>query len=314
MSYDQEQVNYADKELDEQLECLRSKLLGSQANLKEAETDINAGEEQIKSIEILIRQFNKIVEDYREAYPGLRTRQDNFDQVGRDEKKCLENILNEEEQKKVCCIVNIVSKERHDITKLENKIQGFFDALNGNCTKDKCKDCECDDGKRKELSEKQKALDEAKENYQLWIDPIKSIESRFKMLEAIKKEIDKEHTEGNHAYAYYLLTDSKASFYYYLNKIPRVVEPECLEKELKAAWNNYLQADKSFNTVDSEVKSLEMQKETSQAQLVEDEKSLETTIKRRLTNIADEDCTEEEIPKDTTEDKDKCTDDDSTQT
>ncbi len=299
MTYNQ--TDCKQEKFDEQLECLRSNLLTAQEQLKTVETGIKANEEQIKTIEALISKRNQIADDYREAYTGLQTRQNDFEQAGKDEKKCLENILNEKEQKKLRCIVN---KERKDIINLENEIQTDINGLDGVCT----------NGARKDLDVQNKALDEAKKKYELWIDPIKSIESRFKILETIKKEIDKEHTAGNHTYAYYLLDVSDDSFYKHLNEIPVVVEPENLDDKLKAAWDNYRRTDNCFNAVVSKVKSLEKRLEINQAQLTEDKKNLEATIKRRLMNFANEEYKESDCPKDTSEDKNSCSDDESTKT
>ncbi len=342
------------KNLDQQLEDLRSGLLNAQDKLKKAETGIKAGEEQIKTIEVLINKFNQIVEDYRDAYPDLLARQREFEQAYHDEKKCLENILcgDKDGLKKVSCIVH---KERTDITKLERTIQDFNDKLDGDYSEEKCKDkypdtykekCEWDDGLRKELDIKKNNMEMVKKKYGLWIDPVKAIESKFKNLEAIKKEIDKEHTAGNHAYAYYLLLVSDKSFCRYmffppyldkipfsnklykvrcedkseempncresdeslLHQIPYVIDPEVFEEELKNVWYEYFQADECYNDKVGELQSIERKLETAKAQLAEDQKNLEVVIKRRLTNLADEDYREQDCPPppDTSEEKDKC--------
>ncbi len=282
-------------DLPQQLEALRSELLDAQEKLKTAETEIQAGQGQIKTIEELINKRTQIVEDYSEAYPRLEAQQSEYNEAYENEKKCLDNILNREGREKVCCIVK---KELGDIEKLEAEIKSGKETLNGSCTKEnlaKCiethEECWCDDGKLKALDKEKLVLEEKKKIYELWTDPIKSIEARHKILGNLKKEIDKEHTEGHHAYAYYLLnTKSEASFCHHLNDVPQVIKPDELKTQLKKAWNDYMKADECFNDINAEVKSCEKQLETRQAQLEEDKKNLEGTIQRRLNNYIDDEC------------------------
>lgn len=255
---------------DDQLDCLRRNLLKAQETLNTTESDISASEKQITAIESLISKRDQIIKDYSLAQPGLDTKQKEFKTIYEDEKSCLEQLLTADGIKKI----EAIKKTMHDkVANLKESIEDDKTSLDG----------DSDNSKRKELEVKKQALEKAKKSYDLWVDPVKSIESRFKSLERIKKEIDKEHSAGNYRYAYYLIELlEKGSFKYYLEDFPGVVEPDELEKELKDAWKAFQNADEAFNNAAGEVKSLEKRIEINRKQLIEDEKNLETTIKRLL--------------------------------
>lgn len=257
---------------DEQLDCLRRNLLQAQGILNTTESNISASEKQITAIESLISKRDQIIKDYSLAQPGLDTKQKEFKTIYEDEKSCLEQLLTADGIKKI----EAIKKTMHDkVANLTESIEDDKTSLDG----------DLNNSKRKELEVKKQALEKAKKSYDLWVDPVKSIESRFKSLERIKKEIDKEHSAGNYRYAYYLLELIKEdSFKFYLESIPKVIEPDKIEEKLKKAWKYFQEADEAFNNAAGEVKSLEKRIETNKRQLIEDEKNIESTIRRLLSS------------------------------
>lgn len=278
-------------ELDDQLDCLRDNLLNAQRTLKTADSNISASEKQIVAIEALITKRDQVIKDYEIAYPSLDTKQKDFEAFYNDEKKCLENLLT---LNGITNVTNIQREVRDNVNNLQSKIDCEKNGLDGDATT----------GKRHTLDSYKKELEDAKRDYDLWTDPVKSIESRFKLLENSKKEIDKEHSAGNYAYAYYLLVDfprpqcpdkkelkelvKHNSFQSHLNGVPKVELPKDINNKLMCAWKEYQQADKKLNDITGKVKGAEKVIETNQKQLVEDVKNLEATIKRQLNSLKDD--------------------------
>lgn len=267
--------------LDEQRDCLRENLLKAQEALNTTESDISASEKQITAIEALISKRDQIIVDYVKAYPGLKARYDEFKAIYNNEKNSLENLLTSQGKQRV---VEIVNNACNRVKALNDKLNKSNESLNGEISKGK-------EGKRKELDVKKQALEDAKKIYDQWIDLVKSIESRFKSLEKIKTEIDKEQSVSNYRYAYYLLElTEKDSFKFYLDGLlPMVIDPNGINNKLIEVWRNYQEKDEAFQRTTGEVKALEKGIETSKKQLIEDEKNLEATIKRLLNSeIKDE--------------------------
>lgn len=289
---------------DDQLDCLRRNLLKAQEALNTTESDISASEKQITAIEALISKRDQIIADYVKAYPGLKAKYDEFKAIYNNEINSLKNILGDEGEVGVKEIVN-QTRGRVEIHK--NNIKIYSRRLNGVVSRIV---------KRNALDSRRQELEYAKKVYDYWIDPVKSIESRFKSLERIKKEVDKEQSAENYEYAYYLLELVKEdSFKYYLDEflsipaipaipaipedpqdpgapavpavpavpaIPAVIDPKEINKKLIEVWRNYQKADEAFQRTAGEVKALEKGIETSKKQLAEDEKNLEATLKRLL--------------------------------
>jgi chromosome segregation ATPase len=294
------------KTLDEQLDDLRRELITSQGNLQQAQIDIKAQEDGIKLIGSLINEFDQIVDDYRKSYPELMAKYEEYDAFYNNEKKCLENILTQpafeygDTSKKtgVDKVTCIVGKEREDINKLKQDIETKTANLEGGPDKN---------AKRQQLVCKQKSLEKAKKVYELWKDPVKSVKSRFSELDKFKKEIDKEHAAANYPFAFYLLKykfrkilqsdlnqvlDDDASDNGKQNKLPLVVEPGNLGGALQGAWRRYRDAVDELNQSEGQVKKLEKELETLKGQFAEDQKNLESTLQRRLTNLVAETCLE----------------------
>lgn len=302
--------------LNELRDSLRENLLKAQNTLNTTESDISASEKQITAIEALISKREQIIADYAKAHPGLKAKYDEFKAIYCNEIKSFENSLGKDGMENVKKIVNQARGHVEILGKLQTDLRKFNRCLNGEVT---------NGGKRNELDKTKQKLERAKKIYDYWIDPVKSIESRFKSLERIKKEVDKEQSAENYKYAYYLLELAKEdSFKYYLEDflfvpeipaipaIPKnqdtcddpgalavpatnyecapidIIPPSKINQRLVDVWIDYQEADKAFQKTTGAVKALEKLIETRQKQLTEDKKNLEATIERLLNSEIEE--------------------------
>ena len=266
MNYEQETCA-EDIRLDKQLKDLREELLKWQTKFQEATSEIEEREAQIAQLSTFIADFDQIVENYEGALPDLRARQEEYEKYYQNQKSCLKNILGESCWEKVC---KKAEKYINDISEKEKEIECDVESL---------------EEAQNERTKSAKDLANAKAKFEQWKTPVKSIESRFKTLDQLKKEIGTEHKQNNNTIAFYLLT-CKDKFCAQVNGAPKVLSLDEFKDKIKQTWKCYSEADSDFNEKDAAVKGLEKTLETKRAQLEEDRKNLESTIRRKLIELA----------------------------
>jgi chromosome segregation ATPase len=287
-------------DLDSKLKELEKDLQEEQGNLQKAEVEIKEREEQIKALSALINQIDDVVDNYRERHIELKEKEHDYREFCADEKTCLTNVLGTDTQK-VCDTAKNVMVEIVDIGKEIEKLGVGCDNTIGGLEKAK-----------RERVDREKTLALAKKEFEAWKDPVKSIETRFKDLEKMKKEICTEHEGKNYAIAYYLLMfgdeccasvqpdkpceSVEQEFFESYEKYctrsnnpedypPEIADPGQLKAKIVAAWNAYQEADTAYNDQDAEVKRLEKKLELMKSQLAEKKKNFEKTIRRKLSEL-----------------------------
>jgi DNA repair exonuclease SbcCD ATPase subunit len=291
-------------DLDGQLKELEAKIKDYQKDLKTAEIEIKKNEDQIKALSALITQVNGVVDGYQERYEELKRKEEDFRGFCDDEKTCLTKVLGSNGTELACSTAESVMKEIIDIgVEIEKKEVGCAQAI-GELEKAKRERADC-----------AKTLNRAKEAFEAWKDPVKAIEARFKDLEKLKKQVCTEHEAKNYALAYYLLMFGDAccaqiredesctyveqeffeSYEKYCVRLtnpedypPKIVEPDDLKGKIVEAWNSYKNADTKYNEQDAVVKTLEKNLEVMKAQLTAKKKDFETTIRRKLIELNDQ--------------------------
>jgi DNA repair exonuclease SbcCD ATPase subunit len=252
--------------IDEEIECLKSHVVGKRDTRDAAENEYQALQNRLKALEDVQRDLEATLKAYEPAYEQLAREDRAYKDYLDCERGSLEDLLG---TNGIETVGKLVSARSSTSESLKKKVDDFRTAL---------------DTAESEREARKGEVKQRRDELNEWKKLTSTITARHAQLKSMRDEVTKAHQAGYYGLAYWLFTLVEEKYHEFVGD-PRLVDPEDVPQALRTAVQGLAEAEKCHSMAERRAKAAKDDLTSATGELDQHNKGSEAKLREDLQQI-----------------------------